>query len=62
MIPKEVLEENSKGMGLKNLEKRVEYLKGELSIKSNRLGTRIVVTVPLETSPSEEYYQTESQG
>lgn len=61
-IPKEVLEENSKGMGLKNLEKRVEYLKGELNIKSNRLGTRIVVTVPLETSPFEEYSQTESQG
>lgn len=60
-IPKEVLEGNSKGIGLKNLEKRVEYLKGKLGIKSNRLGTRILVTVPLHSIPTEEFFQTEGQ-
>ncbi|MFN3760885.1 MAG: sensor histidine kinase [Algoriphagus aquaeductus] len=58
-IPKEVLEGNSKGMGLKNLEKRVEYLKGKLNIKSNRLGTRILVTVPMNPQPSEAILQSE---
>ena len=56
-IPKEVLEGNSKGIGLKNLEKRVEYLKGKLGIKSNRLGTRILVTVPLHSIPTEEFFK-----
>jgi len=49
-IPKEVLEGKSKGMGLKNLEKRVEYLKGKLDIQSSGLGTLIKVEIPLESN------------
>jgi signal transduction histidine kinase len=49
-IPKEVLEGKSKGMGLKNLEKRVEYLKGKLDIQSSGLGTLIRVEIPLESN------------
>jgi signal transduction histidine kinase len=49
-IPKEVLEGKSKGMGLKNLEKRVEYLKGKLKIQSSGLGTLIKVEIPLESN------------
>jgi signal transduction histidine kinase len=46
-IPNEVLEGKSKGMGLKNLEKRVEYLKGKLNIQSSGLGTLVKIEVPL---------------
>lgn len=49
-VPKEVLEGKSKGMGLKNLEKRVEYLKGKLDIQSSGLGTLIRVEIPLESN------------
>lgn len=46
-MPKEVLEGKSNGMGLKNLEKRVEYLKGTLNIQSSGLGTSVQIEVPL---------------
>ncbi|MCH6233591.1 ATP-binding protein [Cognataquiflexum rubidum] len=46
-MPKEVMEGKSKGMGLKNLEKRVEYLNGKLHIQSSGLGTLIRVDIPL---------------
>ncbi len=47
-IPQEVLDGKSTGIGLKNLEKRVAYLKGKLDIQSSGLGTRVRVEVPLE--------------
>jgi signal transduction histidine kinase len=49
-MPKEVMEGKSKGMGLKNLEKRVEYLNGKLHIQSSGLGTLIRVDIPLESN------------
>lgn len=49
-MPKEVIEGKSKGMGLKNLEKRVEYLTGKLHIHSSGLGTLIRVDIPLESN------------
>jgi signal transduction histidine kinase len=49
-MPKEVLEGKSKGMGLKNLKNRVDYLNGKLNIQSSGLGTLIKVEIPLESN------------
>lgn len=49
-IPNEVLEGKSRGMGLKNLEKRVEYLKGKLTIQSSGLGTLVKIEIPLASN------------
>jgi signal transduction histidine kinase len=38
---------SSKGIGLKNIDNRIAYLKGTLHIDSNTSGTTIVITLPI---------------
>lgn len=41
--------ENGSGMGLKNLKKRVEYLKGKFMVETNELKTLFMIEVPIQT-------------
>lgn len=60
-IPKDILESPQKGLGLKNLQKRVDYLMGHLHIDSHSDGTTIIVTVPVkQISISHEYKNSNS--
>jgi two-component system, NarL family, sensor kinase len=60
-IPKDILESPQKGLGLKNLQKRVDYLMGHLHIDSHSDGTTIIVTVPVkQISISHEYKNSDS--
>jgi signal transduction histidine kinase len=52
-----IVEDNGRGMdpskeingiGLRNLKDRVDYLKGELNVDSNREGTTIIIHIPLK--------------
>lgn len=36
------------GIGLKNIQSRVQYLQGELTVDSNKLGTTVIVSIPLK--------------
>lgn len=45
-IPESILSDLSQGMGLRNLQKRVEYLKGNIHFDINKNGTTIIVTIP----------------
>ncbi|MFD2201163.1 7TM diverse intracellular signaling domain-containing protein [Shivajiella indica] len=42
------IKEVNRGMGLKNLENRIAYLKGKHEINSGPLGTKILICIPLE--------------
>lgn len=44
--------ENSQGIGLKNIQARLESLGGEMQIQSEEQGTFIRVTIPLKTDPT----------
>lgn len=60
-IPKDILDSPQKGLGLKNLQKRVDYLMGHLHIDSHSDGTTIIVTVPVkQISISHEYKNSDS--
>jgi signal transduction histidine kinase len=41
------------GIGLKNIQNRVQYLKGTLQIDSNTSGTSILVLIPIQSNPNE---------
>ena len=45
-IPESILSDLSQGMGLRNLQKRVEYLKVNIHFDINKNGTTIIVTIP----------------
>ncbi|WP_194975609.1 sensor histidine kinase [Aquiflexum lacus] len=47
-IPDEFIKNPNGGMGLSNLQKRVNYLKGQLHFDVNKNGTTVIVTVPFE--------------
>lgn len=47
-IPKEVLDNPNDGIGLRNLQKRVDYLRGNLHFDSNINGTTVIVTIPFQ--------------
>jgi signal transduction histidine kinase len=47
-IPDEFIKNPNGGMGLSNLHKRVNYLKGQLHFDVNKNGTTVIVTVPFE--------------
>lgn len=47
-IPKEVLDNPTDGIGLRNLQKRVDYLRGNLHFDSNLNGTTVIVTIPFQ--------------
>lgn len=44
-------QEKSKGIGLKNINLRVNYLKGNLSQESSQRGTLIAIEIPYESNP-----------
>ena len=46
-------EAKNKGIGLKNIENRVNYLKGTLQIDSKSTGTSILTVIPLSSNPNE---------
>ncbi|MBC6368757.1 7TM-DISM domain-containing protein [Algoriphagus sp. AK58] len=46
-------EAKKKGIGLKNIENRVNYLKGTLQIDSKSAGTSILILIPLSPNPNE---------
>jgi two-component system NarL family sensor kinase len=46
-IDRDAERDPSGGMGLRNMQERVDQLDGSLSIQSNRQGTTIIATVPL---------------
>jgi signal transduction histidine kinase len=61
-IPKDILASPKKGLGLKNLQKRVDYLLGHLHIDSHNNGTTVIVTVPVkQISISHEYKNSDSR-
>jgi signal transduction histidine kinase len=47
-IPKEILDKPNDGIGLRNLQKRVDYLRGNLHFDSNINGTTVIVTIPFQ--------------
>jgi len=47
-IPDEIINNPNGGMGLSNLQKRVDYLRGQLHFDVNKNGTTVIVTVPFE--------------
>uniref|UniRef100_UPI003593E4EB sensor histidine kinase n=1 Tax=Aquiflexum sp. TaxID=1872584 RepID=UPI003593E4EB len=47
-IPDEFIQNPNGGMGLSNLHKRVDYLKGQLHFDVNKFGTTVIITVPFE--------------
>jgi signal transduction histidine kinase len=47
-IPKEILDNPNNGMGLRNLQKRVDYLRGNFHFDSNINGTTVIVTIPFQ--------------
>ncbi|WP_373523805.1 7TM diverse intracellular signaling domain-containing protein [Aquiflexum sp.] len=47
-IPDEFIKNPNGGMGLSNLHKRVDYLKGQLHFDVNKNGTTVIVTIPFE--------------
>lgn len=49
-IPDEMLKNPNGGMGLSNLQKRVDYLKGQIHFDVNKNGTTVIVTIPFEKS------------
>jgi signal transduction histidine kinase len=52
-MPTQVLENIHMGLGLKNLQKRVEFLKGNLHIDTGAQGTTIIIIIPEKTLLSE---------
>lgn len=46
-------EAQNNGIGLKNVENRVNYLKGTLQIDSKSTGTSILIVIPLSSNPNE---------
>jgi len=48
-IADEILQDNIKGFGLKNIEARLSLINGEFEIKGNHLGTKAHVFIPLNT-------------
>lgn len=48
-ISKEVLDNPSQGIGLRNLQKRADYLRGNLHFDSNINGTTVIVTIPFQS-------------
>jgi signal transduction histidine kinase len=55
-ISKEVLENPSQGIGLRNLQKRVDYLRGKLHFDSNINGTTVIVTIPFQSITQKNEY------
>jgi signal transduction histidine kinase len=47
-IPDAFIKNPNGGMGLSNLQKRVNYLRGQLHFDVNKNGTTVIVTIPLE--------------
>jgi signal transduction histidine kinase len=41
-------QQTTNGIGLKNIHSRVEYLKGKITIDSNKFATTIIIEIPLE--------------
>lgn len=60
-IPIQVLENINTGLGLNNLQKRVEFLKGKLHIDTGAQGTTIIIIIPAETLMS-EYVETSNHS